>query len=611
MIAETSSLVKAVRNSLFCRSLLGFLSLIGCLSSTPLQAQTSDGGIRQVFDFADTVVDYQDYPFPVVEEGELWVPDLTHQTVTAFVPVNWDYGISPTAKSVLDQAIALRNSNQGIQANELLSQNRAILPPGKADLEIGLNYFDGRGGVTMDKDAGLVLIKRAALNIAQLYLFLGNQEQDQQRRLHTWSVGLSRGCQPCARSLIMEPVRPPETDAERRFPGNYISDNAALPPELRLAYALVAVDLGADGAPEMLADLVRRQIQNPKPVPDWVTEMFEQMWQDMRRGVNGNRSLAKAYTVPTPTYRRVRTGLVDGRLQLAALAMDRQDWSKAAEILVFERFGGRYYPQAVNALMERMPGNPVVVGPAGIRTLAINAAKWGDTQHAAAAALTWAKGYPILKYIYNKWQPHGLILPDQAEQMRALAESFGQLPREVASLVSRSGNQLSPAETAAQAAACLRQANRSGSVETWLGCRSVTYQAWSGTNEVDFGILSDQLFVNLSQMATNAYQAEYDRRVRIGADAITSAQARRENPRSDFSNTRITAAGELQRRNEEFARLNRQNFQNIPSFYDAVQEWRRAFERRRASLLSGADQADAARSRTCALWSLQVMPLCE
>ena len=75
-------------------------------------------------------------------------------------------------------------------------------------------------------------------------------------------------------------------------------------------------------------------------------------------------------------------------------------------------------------------------------------------------------------------------------------------------------------------------------------------------------------------------------------------------------------AGDMQRRNEAFARANPQNFRNMPSHYKQVEEWQRAFVRQRSRVASGGarDLRDGstanARPESCSLWSLRLMPFC-
>ncbi|NJR20396.1 MAG: hypothetical protein HC777_02265 [Hyphomonadaceae bacterium] len=148
------------------------------------------------------------------------------------------------------------------------------------------------------------------------------------------------------------------------------------------------------------------------------------------------------------------------------------------------------------------------------------------------------------------------------------------------------------ARAVGEARQCLDQAARSNSttIQSWLNCKSGTFSAWSGTDEVSFGRLDDNFFARLKSSAQAAQQAEYDRRVRVASDRITTAQAQRENPRTDFSGG-VTAAGTLRQQNDDFARLNPQNFRNMPAYYPQVEEWERGYRAQRDRVAAGRPRA--------------------
>ena len=587
------------------------------------QAQTTPtAAVQPVFDFGDTLVAYEDFPFPVVPDGELWVPELGYSELTALIPSTDSDFMPQAALDILDQAKALVEQGRGAEAITLLSANRSTIPHGSAEVSIGNIYSAGSGTIAKDEATGRQWIAQAALLNPYLYGWPGQQQADPNSRLHIWSVGLSRGCLDCASRLLSERTTRPKTREERRLWGRRNPNITVdmVPPELQLAYALVAIDIGDEDGPNLLREVMHDQYTEGerRTLPEWALELHTEIRRDALTAVGGDDTLTKVPTLAGIVYPYLRTGLVPERLVAVAQLIEQEQWQLAKDNLVYSNERGPYLAPVINALMERLPADSTLMGAAATNTLANRAAIWGDPAHAAAAALIWHKGYPTFVRMQSGWTSQSRASEGSAATFGAIARQFGRMPNEVISAMRNDGVVTSATEAAAGARTCLANASNSAqsTVITYLGCRNLTYRAWSATDEVDFGVLDDQGFANLKAAAGEIYQAEYDRRVSRAADRITENMVRMQNYRTDFGDTRFTAIGDLQTWHEDLARMNPQNFRNMPNYFDQVEEWHRAFRRQRELVASGRarDQRDAqavsGSASTCAVWSLKVMPFC-
>lgn len=598
--------------------------LLSLLLAAPLAALASQGEATapsaessEGLQLEGRLVAYRDFPFPEVAPGELWRPDLSFSEITTFVPSGTVADFPQAARDLLERSKAMVAAGDGKGAIELLTQHLDQVPEGAAQRAIGEIHLAGSGGVVADDATGRAWIERAARLNPQLYDWLGRTEPDPRTRVHVLSVGLSRGCLACANSLVFAydskaPANPRKRKDQPAGP-QYL-----VPPDLRLAYALVATDMGAEAGPVLLSRVLNDQRSQPHDLPAWASQLSAELNRDVKTVLGDAERVSNIGILPGVVYTKLHTGLVPGRLGTAAEHIEAGRWTQAAKTLVFTDARGRYLPRAINLLMTRAPDDPKVIGGPAVMTLALRAAEWGDLDHAAAAALIHKHGYKRMVWRGKRWQTLGEVNNLAAATYLAAGEHAGLMPTEVLQLISSVQGKASATESAARARQCLASASRSreSTLQTWLNCRTDTYRAWAGTNEVDFGVLSDQFFAQLAQTAADNYQSEYNRRVSGAADRIAANELARARPGIDLSNTRVTAIGDMQRRNEAFARANPQNFRNMPSHYKQVEEWRSAFVRQRSRVASGTardlrdDVAPSGRAESCGVWSLRLMPFC-
>jgi len=598
--------------------------LLSLLLATPLaafawqgEATAAPGESSAGLQLEGRLVAYRDFPFPEVEPGELWRPDLSFSEITTFVPSGTVADFPQAARDLLARSEAMVTAGDGKAAIELLAQNLDQVPEGAAERAIANIHLAGSGGVVANAATGRDWMERAARLNPQLYDWLGRTEPDPRTRVHVLSVGLSRGCLACANSLVFAydskaPINPRKRKDQPAGP-QYL-----VPPDLRLAYALVATDMGAEAGPVLLSRVLKDQRTQPHDLPAWASQLSEELNRDVKTVLGDAERVSNIGVLPAVVYTKVHTGLVPGRLGTAAEHIEAGRWTNAAKTLVFTDARGRYLPRAINLLMAQAPDDPKVIGGPAVMTLAVRAAEWGDLDHAAAAALIHKHGYKRMVWRGKRWETLGEVNDLAAATYLAAGEHAGLMPPEVLQLISSVQGKASATESVSKARECLASASRSrdSTVQTWLNCRTDTYRAWAATDEVGFGVLNDQVFAQLSQAAADNYQNEYNRRVSGAADRIAANELARARPGIDLSNTRVTAIGDMQRRNEAFARANPQNFRNMPSHYKQVEEWQRAFTRQRSRVASGAvrDLRDGSvasgRPESCGMWSLRLMPFC-
>ena len=600
----------------------------------PVVAVSPAAAVQPAPDFLATVVPYKDYPFPPVPRGEMWRPVLPKLELSTFVPTGDDALFPQAAKDLLAQAQARVAAGNGRGAIELLTSQLDAIPDGAAQEAIGNIYLAGSGGVEKNTALGREWVEKAAEFDPHLFQWLGrtlgDSEEDIALKIHFWSKGLARGCAGCFGGL--EGLsRSKEVEGEFSFDAFFatgkgrqtrVEREQILSDELLLHYALYAADMGDLYALQRAGTWVSRfavGIGLKEPSADGTGRaVFDTALAHAGKDTKG--SLASAWGAAIGEH--LRTGLVPGNLQLALVRLEQRNLVAAVNALVRYSRAGRHYPEVANAVMSQLP--PGTVTDAEINMVILRAANAGDVAHAAAAALVLKEGYPLVRWNQQRWE---IYRPGPAtERTQALWQGYvkhatraGRMPVEVLHTINNAQGQVSAGKAAADAKACVAKAAaaKPATVLTWLNCRSDTERAWYLTDEVDFGHLNDRLFERLLAVATADHQAEYDRRLRAASDQITRNQVARADPRRDLSNERITSAGSLREQNDNFARLNSDNFRNMPNHHGQVEQWWRSFKAQTARVAEGRarDRRDATTVRgsaqTCAQWSMKTMPFCK
>lgn len=541
-----------------------------------------------IFDFERTLVAYKDFPFPDVPRGEMWTPTLTNAQVTTFVPTGNFDEFPQAAKDILTRAKTLTDGGNGAAAIALLQENLGVLPDGSGQQQIGDIYWVGAGGVAQNKALGGEWYEKAAMFDPHLYLWLGatlgNSEEDIKLKLHFWSKGVLRGCNGCYGRLEA-------LTRTKKIPDGFSFD-----------------EFFASGNGRRTRDVTE------KVVPDSMLALYGSYALD-----------AGSVMGRADTKTNMRTGLVPANYRLAQTRLRAGNYAGAANTLVFYETGGPYFSRVANRVMSRMP--PGVINEALTNTITVRTVDAGDATHAGAAALIYKNGFPLLRRKsdgnYETYRP--ATSPDTVwRYYLGIGTNAERVPPEVYQSLNASvaadrtaTTQVQATRAVRDARQCLDQAARSATatIETWLNCKSGTFSAWSGTDEVGFGRLDDNFFARLRSSALAAQQAEYDRRLRVASDRMTTAQAQRENPRTDFSGG-VTSAGTLRQQNDNFARLNPQNFRNMPAYHPQVEDWERGYRAQRDRVATGRPRATIhavairGSAQTCAIWSMKVMPFC-
>ena len=581
------------------------------------------------FDFGDQVTPYKDFPFPDVPRGQMWQPNLAKIASTTFVPTGDDALFTSAQKDILARGKALVDAGNGQGAIDLYEQNLDFLPDGEAMRKIGDIYLAGTGGVAKNTPLGRQWVERAAEHNPHLYNWLGRtlgeSEDDTVLKLHFWSKGLSRGCTGCF-GLLFTLTRSSEVqgvfDVNRLLVKGTGRETKTVktkivPDELLLQYAAYGAEMGDDVALNVLKDLVLKFSVSPKSTKAKVPGIGQALFDAALARLGNDTSAYMEVIWGGAVTDTIRTGLVPANFLLAQQRSAAGNHVGAMNALAMYSSGGRYYPDIANAVMKKVPRG--VGTTATVNTIAVRAANAGDASHAPAAALILKEGYARIRLANNGWESYRpASVPERTwRAYLRFASQSGQLRPEVNQFINAGASQIAATKANADARACLNRVNtsREKSLQMWLNCRSDTYRAWSLTDEVDFGVLDDLGFDNLSAAATAEHEAEYKRRLDGASARMARNLAERSAPRTDFSGG-VVAAGQLKDHLDQFARLNSQNFENMPRYYDQVQEWKRAYQTQRNKVASGRarDAREGALVRgsatTCAIWSLKVMPFC-
>lgn len=486
-------------------------------SSANFYGDFSSDKLLQNYHFDRAIVPYGEFPFPDVPLGTMWEPsELPSMEVVTFVPDGARRWQPDWAKAVLDEADALVEAGNGQAAITLLSNANPPIPGGAAQRAIGNIYLAGQGGVETDREQGLLWIKRAAEYNPHLFQWLGSQQDDPDMRMHYWSRGLSRGCFECAGKLISAtkaiPVDESASQSEdkkkrKRKRKSKKKDKVAetvpvkrVGPDLALRYALFATEIGDRRGPS----LIRQVIDDARKNPDTVSEQTKALIAELESVKEG---------LPTAASYQLYSGLVPGRLKVAADLLEQGNHLDAGTALLFSDARGRNYEHVVNAVMERAPDG--TFAPTVATTFAMRLTEWGDMRHAAAASIIEREGYKRFLWLHNKWSlfnpPHNQKVNykrgydarmHRADALMQLAKDSPMTPKGIVGAVS--GDMAEK-----RATDCLNKAinqpnaTNYGNATRINNCRRLVEQAWAASSATDFGVFSDDGFAGLLQDISN------------------------------------------------------------------------------------------------------------
>ena len=196
------------------------------------------------------LVPYDQFPFPEVADGQLWVPELGFSPVSAIIPYGRWQDFPAPAQATLKQAHALVQAGKGQDAIALLNREAVNIPVGQAYALIADIYQRNAGGVSRDEVKYRAALAQQARFDPDAYYRLGTgafAEATTAREVHLLSKGLSRGCTRCIWPLLTARALP------RKGKG---SGEKLVPAELRLLYAAVALEMGHSNGPSLLSDAI-------------------------------------------------------------------------------------------------------------------------------------------------------------------------------------------------------------------------------------------------------------------------------------------------------------------------------------------------------------------
>ncbi|HEY9142422.1 MAG TPA: hypothetical protein VIM90_00110 [Arenimonas sp.] len=575
------------------------------------------------------VVAYADYPFPDVPEGELWRPEADYwQEVTAVVPSGNSARYPEAARKILAEALALANAGQGVAATALLERHASEIPDGMAYRYLAWIHQYGKGDQPADRERAVAYALRLAEYNPAGYLWLGEwQVLPKPQRLHYLSKGLSRGCRGCARWLI-----------ESKTSGKGYDWHYDVPHELRLRYAMFAVEIGDAAGPRLLDSVAvelsakKGERKASRGIAPGTIELAAMLMQEAYRVAGTDKIYGvRAHTYAPLVSDRIRSGLVPGDLLEALALAEAGDPTKAATQLMHNQARGLLFSRVANRVMK--DATLAQVGEPARLTLAIAAAEWGDPYRWAAAGLAErnnlgriVKSGGALK-VQNGAGVSEATREERAKSFTALALASPATPAPIRNLLMSVESRTAATRSAGNVRECLERVMASNHPPSMLfTCEGMITWAWENTNEVDFGVLSDDWFNRLAQQAGAVEAATLRQRRNDAVDARLGAL----NAERDAEDRRLAASGlarvplnsqqALTQAREDVAWANQgasaQAAKGVPSYQGVIARLHRGFiNKRNGGSAAGGDAVrqalnDAATSEVCADWGYRYFAEC-
>lgn len=577
----------------------------------------------------EPVVAYADFPFPEVAEGELWQPEADYwQEVTTVVPSGNRSRYPEAAQKILAEALALANAGQGVAATALLEQHAAEIPDGMAYSYLAWIHQYGKGDQPADRERAVAYALRYAGYNPAGYLWLGEwQVLPKPQRLHYLSKGLSRGCRGCARWLI-----------ESKSSGKGYEWHYDVPQALRLRYAMFAVEIGDAAGPRLLDSVVvelsakKGDRKASRGIAPATIELAATLEQEAYRVAGTDRiNGVRAHTYAPLVSDRIRSGLVPGDLLEALARAEAGDPTDAVTQLMHNQARGMLFSRVANRVMK--DATWAQVGEPARLTLAIAAAEWGDPYRWAAAGLAERSNLPrIVKSGGTLKMQNGAggseaTREERARSFTALALATPATPAPIRNVLMSVDSRTTASRSAGNVRECLERVMASTHPPSMLfTCEGMITWAWENTNEVDFGVLSEDWFARLAQQAGRVEAATLRQRRNDEVDARLGAL----NAQRDAEDRRLAASGlarvplnsqqALTQAREDVAWANQgaseRAAKGVPSYQGVIERLHRGFVNKRnggrADEGNAVRQAlnDAATSEVCADWGYRYFAEC-
>ena len=623
------------RNPGFIRPVLLFLCSIG-LAFGPARGIANDGYVELAqarellasLGVQERLVAYADYPFPEVPDGELWRPTAGYwQEVTAVVPSGNSSRYPADARKVLEEAKRLANAGQGAAATALLEHHADEIPDGTAYSYLAWIHQYGKGDQPADQKRAVEYALRLAEFNPAAYRWLGEwQVLPKPQRLHYLSKGLSRGCRGCARWLI-----------ESKSSGKRDSWHYDVPHELRLLYAMFAVEIGDEAGPRLLDTVVVELNSENKRrgVQQEMVDLAATLMQDAYRTAGTNKIHGvRAHTYAPMVYDRIRSGLIPGDLIEALAQAEAGNPGGAASQLLLNPARGPLFPRVTHRALGK--ASWAQVGEPARLSLAIAAAEWGDPYRWAAAALAErsnlqrvvkSNGKLVVQTGTQAAGGHDSTRESRADSFTALALATPATPAPIRNLLVNVDSRHAGTKSAGNVRECLERVLASNHPPSMLfTCEGMITWAWENTSEVDFGILSDEWFARLARQAGDLEAAALRQRRNEVVDArlgALNAQRRAEDQRlaaSGYARVPNNSQQALTQAREDVAWASAgaaaRAAREVPSYQGVVEPLHRGFvSKRDGGGAAGANPvrqalADAATTEVCADWGYRYMAEC-
>jgi hypothetical protein len=491
----------------------GILLVAACCLVPPAKSQGSDQTqepFQLILGLDLPVIEFSDYPAPIIPDGELWeISDFPQVATYSFIPRGVWSDLSVEHQAIMQEAKTLQKAGNGVAARDMLLPLADEIPEGAAARYIAFLHEGTTADIPKDTEIVFTWMLRAAQLNPNLYRWVGNNApKGTNDDLHYWSKGLSRGCTQCLRSLL--------TPASLERIGR---DRA-------LRYAVFANEIGDMYAPKLLFDLIRNIEVNPEGLLPETVVLAAELRADAEAAGGGIMRLG----LPVAVQKHTRSGLIHERLRQTAIGVESgngndQSGEDALRGIIFGLEGGRYLPVLVDAFMDRYPDYNMNV--AAKASLVLRSVHEGEPRHAAAAATISKMRLNRFNHDSGGWRqmPGGTNWMGQDDYL-----SFGMHHQTIPLATELYIRSERPDETREvlynRASQCIYDAitqNRNSQFaqgSALMSCRAAVRDVWStSSTSIDVGLLNEQVFRSLiaatetTQQQLQQDRAEYEAKV--------------------------------------------------------------------------------------------------
>lgn len=339
---------------------------------------------RDTYTLGGPLTSNQAFPYPIVTDGVIWVPDLKWQELTAMInlPLWADRDKErPILPQPFDEMI---EANRGEELIKLLSTHAQISQSARPEADLFEIYNVGKGGVVKSEVKAWSWLLKLAAKAPIYYNQIGIAHREgtygQTPNINTaayyWSKGLSRGCRICGTQLIKLHEK--------------ISEYPTLPfnDDTHYRYLVFTFDVGEAYIGDKLDRFLERKAKTPeqKAVYQRAKEISIK-WPDITGG------LAVAIN------EKYRTGLVHEQLINIAKTYETKKWETTGNLFTQFNAFGRYRGIAIAQYLswDAKKSKPEINMPF-TTYLAREAVMAGDISSAPLAAYSYAGVRSFINY---------------------------------------------------------------------------------------------------------------------------------------------------------------------------------------------------------------------